>query len=215
MTIRALMVDVDSVVVRRADGRRWDADIEADLAIRAEDLQRGFFQAHFADVVRGRAALRDRLTPTLAEIAPHLSAGQVIDYWFAKDGELDGVLLDDLAALRGHTGLRMDLATVQEHERAAYLWATLGLSARFDAIHYAAALGCAKPDPAFFAAVVERTALAPNELLLIDDSQRNVDGARAAGWSAVLWTGEERLAEVLGPFDLVMKAPIIDDGDRP
>ena len=202
MSIRALMVDVDGVVARRADGRRWDADIEADLGVKAEDLQRRFFQAHFADVVHGRAALKDRLTTALAEIAPHLSAGDLTAYWFAKDGELDAVLLDDLAELRRTTGLRMDLATVQEHERAAYLWTTLGLSDRFDAIHYAADLGCAKPEPAFFAAVAERTGFTPDALLLIDDSARNVDGARAAGWSAALWTGEERLAAVLAPFEL-------------
>ena len=215
MTIRALMVDVDGVVVRHADGRRWDADIEADLGVTAEDLQRGFFQAHFADVVHGRAPLRERLSLALAKIAPHLTAKQVMDYWFAKDAELDAGLLADLASLRRETGLRMDLATVQEHERAAYLWTRLGLSRRFDAIHYAADLGCAKPDPAFFAAVVERAGLAAHELLLIDDSARNVYGARAAGWSAVLWTGEERLAAMLAPFDLEVKVPLIHDEDCP
>ena len=202
MTIRALMVDVDGVVARRADGRRWDADIEADLGVRADDLQRAFFQAHFADVVLGRAPLRERLSLALAQIAPHLSAGTVIDYWFAKDGELDGVLLDDLAQLRRATGLRMDLATVQEHQRAAYLWTTLRLSERFDAIHYAADLGCAKPDAAFFGAIVERTRFAPDELLLIDDSPRNVDGAQAAGWNAALWTGAKSLGAVLAVFGL-------------
>jgi len=209
------MVDVDGVVVRRADGRRWDADIEADLGLGAEDLQRGFFQAHFADVVHGRAPLRERLSLALAEITPHLTAEEVIDYWFAKDGELDQGLLADLAALRAETALRMDLATVQEHERAAYLWTTLALSERFDAVHYAADLGYAKPDGAFFAAIVERTGLAPHELLLIDDSPPNVDAARAAGWNAVLWTGEERLAAVLARFELEVKAAISDDGDRP
>ena len=202
MTIRALMVDVDGVVVRRADGRRWDADIEADLGVRAEDLQRGFFQAHFGDVALGRAPLRERLALALAEIAPHQSAEQVIDYWFARDGDLDAGLLADLAALRAETGLRMDLATVQEHERAAYLWTTLGLKDRFDAIHYAADLGWAKPDAAFFEAVEARTGFAAHELLLIDDSARNVDGARAAGWRAVLWTGEDRLGAVLAGFGL-------------
>ena len=138
----------------------------------------------------------------LAQIAPHLSAGTVIDYWFAKDGALDGVLLDDLAQLRRATGLRMDLATVQEHQRAAYLWTTLRLSERFDAIHYAADLGCAKPDAAFFGAIVERTRFAPDELLLIDDSPRNVDGAQAAGWNAALWTGAKSLGAVLAVFGL-------------
>ena len=193
------MVDVDGVVVRPADGRRWDSELEADLGLAPEILQRGFFQPHFKDVVLGRAPLRERLGIALARIAPHLSADQVIAYWFAKDAALDHQLLDDLAALR-RSGLRMDLATVQDHERANYLWTTLGLSERFDAIHYAADLGCAKPDPAFFNAVAERTGYAPAELLLIDDRSDNVEGARAAGWNGVLWTGGARLAEVLAPF---------------
>jgi putative hydrolase of the HAD superfamily len=199
VTIRALMVDVDGVVVRATDGRRWDADLQADLGLAPDILQRGFFQPHFKDVVLGRAPLRERLGVALARIAPHLSVDEVIAYWFAKDAALDQPLLDDLAALR-RGGLRMDLATVQDHERAAYLWTTLGLRERFDAIHYAADLACAKPDAAFFAAINERTGFAPAELLLIDDRLENVEGARAAGWSGVLWTGEARLAEVLAPF---------------
>jgi putative hydrolase of the HAD superfamily len=195
------MVDVDGVVVRAEGGRRWDADLQADLGLAPEVLQRGFFQPHFKDVVLGRAPLRERLGIALAQIAPHLSADEVIAYWFAEDAALDHQLLDDLAALR-RGGLRLDLATVQDHERAAYLWTTLGLSERFDAIHYAADLGCAKPDAAFFDAITERTGFAPAELLLIDDRPDNVEGAQGAGWSAVLWTGEARLAEVLAPFGI-------------
>jgi putative hydrolase of the HAD superfamily len=195
------MVDVDGVIVRAEGGRRWDADLEADLNLAPEALQRGFFQPHFKDVVLGRAPLRERLKMALAEIAPHLTVDQVIAYWFAKDAALDQPLLDDLAALR-RDGLRMDLATVQDHERAAHLWTTLGLRERFDAIHYAADLGCAKPDAAFFAVITERTGFAPSELLLIDDRLENVEGARAAGWNGVLWTGEARLAEVLAPFGI-------------
>jgi hypothetical protein len=32
---------------------------------------------------------------------------------------------------------------------------------------------------------------------MIDDQPANVEDARAAGWGGVLWTGRERLAEVL------------------
>jgi putative hydrolase of the HAD superfamily len=201
MSIRALMVDVDGVVVRLPPGRRWDSDLEADLGVVPARLQEAFFAPHFRDLVLGRAALADRLGPVLAEVAPHVTADQLTAYWFEKDAVLDQALLDDLAALR-KGGLRMDLATVQEHQRAAYLWDVLGLKDRFDAIHYAADLGSAKPDRDFFDKIVARTGFAPAELLLIDDKVENVEGARAAGWSAALWTGEQRLAQVLAGHDL-------------
>ncbi|HEX2561651.1 HAD-IA family hydrolase [Phenylobacterium sp.] len=191
------MVDVDGVVVHAPDGRRWDADIESDLGIRPQDLQDRFFRAHFQDIVHGRADLFDRLAPALAEFAPHVAAQALVDYWFEKDGRLNLVLLDELARWRT-AGYALHLATVQEHHRARHLWEKLALKDRFDAIHYAAELGCAKPDPAFWAAVQQRTGFAPSDLLLIDDSPRNVESAEVAGWAAVLWDGTEALSAVLG-----------------
>lgn len=196
MALKALMVDVDGVVARRPDGRRWDCEIEADLGLSPDLLQTAFFGEHFEDIVLGRADLMTRLAAVLPQIAPHLTGEQLTAYWFAQDGHLDHGLLDDLATCRAR-GLELHLATVQEHHRARHLWETLGLRRRFDAMHYAAELGCKKPDAAFFAAVEARTGFTPDELLLIDDSPRNVEGARAHGWAAVLWTAERPLAEVL------------------
>ncbi len=132
----------------------------------------------------------------LSEIAPHLTSQQVAVYWFAKDAQLDEVLLEDLAQLRG-AGPALHLATVQEHHRARYLWETLGFRDSFDAMHYAADIGSAKPDRAFFEEVARRTGFAPGEMLLVDDRMSNVEGARAAGWRAAFWDGKRRLADVL------------------
>lgn len=190
------MVDVDGVVVHAPDGRRWDADLEADLGIAPAALQDLLFRGHFKAVSLGRADLLEVLAAVLPPIAPHVTPKAFIDYWFEKDSRLDHVLLEDLAVLRAK-GLQMHLATVQEHHRARYLWETLGLKDRFDAMHYAAALGCAKPSPEFWAAVQDRTGFAPADLLLIDDSPLNIEGARKAGWRAELWDGTRRLAQVL------------------
>lgn len=190
------MVDVDGVVVRHPDGLRWDHSIEADLGVSPADLQDRFFKPHFGEIVAGKADLHDRLAPVLAKIAPHLTSHQLTEYWFAQDSHLDQTLLDDLAALRGD-GLELHLATVQEHHRARYLWETLRLRDRFEAIHYAADYGVGKPDPAFFKAVEARTGFEAAELLLIDDSARNIESARACGWAGVIWDGARRLRELL------------------
>ena len=193
---KALMVDVDGVVVVPRPGG-WAANMEADLGLAAATLQTHFFRPHWPDVVMGRAGLHDRLAPVLAEHAPHLTSRAVADYWFAMDARLDETLLHDLADLRA-AGVALHLATVQEHERAAYLWDTLSLRDRFDAMHHSAAYGCGKPDPAFFAAVEARTGYAPADLALPADRADNVKAARAAGWRAILWDGTRRLADVLG-----------------
>ena len=186
------MVDVDGVVCISPDGRNWAAD----LGLSPETLQHAFFAPHFGDVIRGRAGLHERLAPVLEQVAPHLTAEALIAYWFEKDAHLDHTLLDDLAALRA-AGVELHLATIQEHLRADYLWTKLALRDRFDAMHYAADLGCLKPEPEFFAAITARTGFAPGELVLIDDKSANVEGARAAGWGGALWDGTGRLAEVL------------------
>jgi putative hydrolase of the HAD superfamily len=201
VTIKALMVDVDGVVARRPDGTLWNRDALADIGLDPKAFQERFFAVHWPEIVLGRADLHDRLEPVLAEIAPHLTSRQVADYWFEQDGHLDHALLEELAGYRAR-GLELHLATVQEHHRARHLWDTLALREQFHAMHYAAALGCKKPEPAFFEAVTARTGFAPGELVLIDDAPANVAGAKACGWGAVLWTGERRLTEVLAEVGL-------------
>jgi len=189
------MVDVDGVlIVPRLGG--WAADLETDLGVSKADLADAFFAVHWEDVVLGRAGLHERLGPVLARIAPGVSSQQLAAYWFAKDSVLDYQLLDDLALMRAQ-GLQLHLATVQEHERAAYLWDRLGFREQFDAMHYAADLRATKSDPAFYAAVEARTGFAPADLLLLDDTPANIEAARAAGWRASLWTGAVRLADLL------------------
>lgn len=193
--LKVLMVDVDGVLIVPRPGG-WAADLEADFGLPAMTLQAHFFNPHWDDIANGRARLHDRLAPVLAEHAPQLTSTALAAYWFAKDAQLDETLLAELATLRA-AGVQLHLATVQEHERAAYLWETLGLRDRFDAIHYSADLGCGKPDPAFFAAVEARIGFGPADLALIDDKTSNVEAARAAGWGGILWDGTRRLADVL------------------
>lgn len=184
------MVDVDGVLLRHPDAAGWQANLERDLGIPPAALQEAFFARHWADVVHGRAALRDRLAPVLAELAPEVSCEAFTEYWFRHDAHVDARLLRELDALR-RGGVEVHLATVQEHERVAYLWNRLEFRRRFDGLHYAAALGCAKPAPQFYRAVEARTGLAPADLFLIDDQAANVAGARACGWAAAVWTGAE------------------------
>ncbi len=196
------MVDVDGVLIAHPDGRGWNVHLERDLGLSAASLQAEFFEPHWDDVVRGRASLRDRLAPALNAIAPHLSADTLIDYWFRNDAHLNPGLFTELASVRAR-GIEVHLATVQEHERAYFLWEKLDFRSKFDGIHYAAALGCSKPEADFYKRIEARTGFAPHELFFIDDRIANVEGAIMCGWAAALWTGNATLWSLLPEHALV------------
>ena len=189
MPVKALMVDVDGVLVdgRPEDGRHWLTSVEEDLGLTSDALHEQFFAPYWEDVVLGRAGLMEHLTTALQKIAPHLSPSQFASYWFERDSRLVTPLLAELSLLRS-AGIRVYLATNQEHLRAAYLMEKLGLAEHVDGIFYSARLGAKKPDVKFFARVQAAVGLCGEEMLLVDDSRPNVEAARKAGWQALHWT---------------------------
>lgn len=162
----------------------------------ASDLQRAFFGPHWNDVILGRASLRDRLAPVLHDIAPHVTCDALIRYWFTHDTHINEALLAEVALVRSG-GISVHLATVQDHERAGYLWNDLDFRSRFDGMHYAADLGCSKPAPGFYKGIEARTGFRPDDLFFIDDKIANVEAAIASGWAASLWTGNDTLQSLI------------------
>src|SRR4051794_8173139 len=189
LAIKALMVDVDGVLVdgRPEDGRHWLTSVEEDFGFTSDTLHEQFFAPHWEDIVVGRSGLMEHLTPALQRIAPHISAAAFVSYWFERDSRVVAAFLPELSLLR-NAGIRVHLATNQEHLRAAYLMEELGLAGHVDGIFYSARLGAKKPDMEFFAKVQTAVRLSGEELLLIDDSRANVEAALTAGWRALHWT---------------------------
>jgi putative hydrolase of the HAD superfamily len=196
--IEALVVDIDGVLVRGrpGDNRRWHTDLAADLGIRYDDLQTHFFAPYWQDIIIGRRRLRDLLTPVLAKIAPHLSAEELIAYWFAHDSALDHEVLRQVDRARA-TGMRTVVATNQEHERSHYLWHDLRLREHFDSMVFSAAVGAKKPDAPFYQSVTELLNVRPDAVLFIDDTFENIAAAQSQGWQAILWEGQDKSGSIL------------------
>ncbi|HUO87969.1 MAG TPA: HAD-IA family hydrolase [Rhizomicrobium sp.] len=189
-----LVLDCDGVVLTgHPDGGRWDKDIERDFGMRPELLQARFFRAHWRRIEVGHADLFEVLEEVWPELGARGTARAFVDYWFASDSRRNHEVLALVDAWRAR-GRTAHLATVQEHHRARYIWETLALGNHFDALHYSAALGCAKPDASFYGAVQSRLpGAAPADVVFLDDLEKNVDAANAFGWRARLFRSVEDL----------------------
>jgi putative hydrolase of the HAD superfamily len=75
----------------------------------------------------------------------------------------------------------------RERERAAY-----GFEDLVDTLVYSHEVGRAKPDPEVYEIAAKRLGVEPAEIVFIDDRPRCVDGARAYGFHAVLFTDNAR-----------------------
>lgn len=65
-------------------------------------------------------------------------------------------------------------------------------------------IGLIKPDLAIYEKHARDFSLEPAHTLFIDDAEKNVEGARAAGWNAVLFTDAEKLKSDLAAHGVAL-----------
>lgn len=195
-----LVLDIDGVVSLAQPGgpQPWNAQLERDWGFGSDEMVRDFFRKDWLEVVRGRLDLYVALHEYFEGRGLADRLEEFVAYWFEKDAAIDRELLAMTDAWRQRTGGRVFAATNQEHHRAAYLRDQQGLGAHFDEIIYSAALGVCKPDRVFFTTAQARMGVsAAQSILFVDDSTANVDGARMAGWRAMLYRGRDSLGRAL------------------
>jgi putative hydrolase of the HAD superfamily len=179
--VRAVLFDADGVIQRPAPHRRslWaqllrglDADVDAFVqdAFSAErdclSGDRDFIHDFGSLLIRWNAS---------GVLADALKAWTAI--------EVDHGVLEIIKLLRA-SGYGCYLASNQEPYRAQYMSETLGYRAAFDAEFYSCRLGFAKPDKAYFQAILRALAVVPDTVLFIDDHIVNVEAARHVGLRA-------------------------------
>jgi putative hydrolase of the HAD superfamily len=179
-----LALDVDGVLFDLNGGGRgpWYRVLHERWRVEPELLQATFFRDRWSDIIVGRRALESELQAAIDALAWPMSAEELIQAWF----EADFVMHDEVVAAAAgwaERGVRLVLATNQEHGRAAFLAERLGTVLPLAGVAYSAALGQAKPDPEFFRGAERQFDIAdPSSITFLDDSAGNVDAARGCGW---------------------------------
>jgi putative hydrolase of the HAD superfamily len=199
--VRHVLLDADGVIQHIPGG--WFAAIEPYLGERSREFLHRTWQDELP-MLAGQGDYLPVLAATLAEYGVTVPVGDVYaDVWHRI--EVVGESVELVHALR-RNGYGVHLATNQEQYRAAYMRDVLDYDALFDVSCYSCDLGVAKPAPAFFAEAARRVGADPSAILFIDDSARNVDGARTAGLAAAQWSfeqGHHALAEVLASHGVI------------
>ena len=191
--------DFDGVLNRGFQGGYflWQETFERDLGVSAEVFTDFMFSGpRFAEVLTGKRDLLDLLGDYVSTHAVPHAPEAVLEYWLSKDAHAD----EEVLAWQAACPLPGVIATNNERHRAEYIWSRMGFSARMRRMFASGPLGVKKPDGGFFEAIEAWSGLAPDQILLVDDAQKNIDAAAARGWQVFHFTDETRagLPQVLG-----------------
>lgn len=195
--IRSVVFDADGVLVRAG----VFAEILRDRYGMSREDTAPFFQGPFIDCVLGRADLKEAMAPFLEKWGWPGTIDECLRTWFEADSALDHTALEVVDRLR-RSGLRCFVASTQEAHRARYLEDELGLADRFDGLFFSCNLGTKKPERAFYDTVAAQIDTEPEAILFLDDHEPNIEGARAAGWNAELYSIGDVLTEPLARYGL-------------
>ncbi|MFD3549344.1 HAD-IA family hydrolase [Streptomyces sp. NPDC058655] len=155
---------------------------ERDLPLLLGQISRAQWAASIAD------ALADRIpAPQASELAAAFAHAP-----FRAD--------QDAVELIGKARGRMPVVLVTN----ATAWldedlALLGLTDLADHVVNSSRVGIAKPDPEIYRIAAERAGVTAERCLFVDDTQANIDAARAAGMTAVLYRDPSDLRQALAP----------------
>jgi putative hydrolase of the HAD superfamily len=184
----ALLIDFDGVL------RRHDPAVAAAIETR-HGLEPGAILAAGLEWDRQLPAItgeikREEWLESIAE-ALHVDASVVLE-WDADKGEIVPEVLQFVKDVR-KAGMKVGLATNAMDDLADVL-ALHGITKQFDAVANSSEIGVHKPAPGYFRAACALVGAHPRQCLFIDDTDRNIRAARAAGLSAYRYTPGDDLS---------------------
>lgn len=202
MGIQHVLFDADGVMQDIPGG--WYSLMETYLDDRSREFLHWTWK-HERPTLAGRGDYMPVLERDLQEYGVDTPVEEIFSQvWCRIEVSQDSVAL--VRDLRKQ-GIGVHLGTNQELHRAAYMKSQLGYEDLFDVHCYSYELGAAKPHPEFFNEAVRRIGAEPSEVLFIDDSQGNVEGAQSAGLHSEHWDltqGHDVLKKALSTYGLTV-----------
>jgi putative hydrolase of the HAD superfamily len=199
----ALLLDFDGVL------RRYDPNVKAaveksfGLPI-GTVLETALQWPRLLPAVTGQVSREEWLDGVAATLADRVGGPErarlLVREWDAYRGEVNPDVFAFAREVRA-LGVKVGLATNATRDLPDDL-AVLGLADEFDVIVNSSDIGVHKPAREFFEAACAAVAVIPQRVLFVDDQDRNVRGARAAGLSAYRYEPPDDLRYVRAALGL-------------
>ncbi|TDO54131.1 putative hydrolase of the HAD superfamily [Kribbella sp. VKM Ac-2571] len=199
MTPSAVLFDADGVVQR--PDRDWWSQLTSLVGSDGEAFVADLMAAEKPALI-GKVDFRDALADVLRRWNSPASVEEALEPWSWFVAEPEVIAL--IQSLRS-AGVGCHLATNQHAYRRAIMQDERGYGGWFDQTFYSCDVGLAKPDPAYFRAILGSLELPASSVLFIDDNVDNVAGAASVGLRAEVYdlsSGVPALVELLRRHDL-------------
>ncbi|WP_433006567.1 HAD-IA family hydrolase [Kribbella sp. CA-294648] len=201
-TIDTVLFDADGVI------QQGTSDWRGTLSSFVEPAEAEEFildlMASEAPTLTGKGDFREALAEVLQRWSSTGTLEEVLQLW--HQFEADPVVVGWIQQLRA-AGIGCHLATNQQTYRRAIMHDERRYGDWFDQTFYSCDLGLAKPDPAYFTAILTAVDRPGTSTLFIDDNEANIKGARDAGLHAELYDlseGHEVLRDLLAKYGLTV-----------
>jgi putative hydrolase of the HAD superfamily len=200
----ALLIDFDGVL------RTFDPSINAKIELRyglepGTVLDTALEWPRLLPAITGRSTRAEWLATVAEALADRVGgadrAAALMDEWVVYPGTISPDVLQFVRDVRT-AGMPVCVATNATVEFREVL-ESFGLSGEFDAVANSAEIGVHKPAKEYFAAACALVQTPPGRCLLIDDTDRMIRGARAAGLTAYRYTPGDDLSYPRRAFGLL------------
>jgi HAD superfamily hydrolase (TIGR01509 family) len=191
----AILFDADGVLQRATVDWRSDLESYAGPAGSPDDFVTDVMTAEIPTWL-GKADFVETLTEVLTRWECKAPVEDVLALWSRFEA------VDEVVELIGRlraAGVQCHLATNQ-HTHRREVMRERGYAEWFDREFYSCELGVAKPDPAYFRAILDTIELPAGSVLFIDDNEANVAAAIEVGLRSELFsldTGTDPLYGIL------------------
>jgi len=202
LNIQAVLFDADGVLQEPVEGGRERLASLCGVPSQKEEFVTDFLSAEMP-CLRGDADMTEVIGEVLKKWDSPYSVEHAIET-HTKIVEMNSESIEVVRNLR-KSGVPAYLATNQHEYRARYMSEVFGYAEIFDGEFYSCRLGAKKPEPAYFHAMLKSLPFAPEELLFIDDRERNVAAAKSVGIHGVEYDiaeGVEALRDILRDYGL-------------
>jgi len=182
--IKAILFDADGVVLKKQP--YFSLEIARENNIPYEEIE-PFYTNELRLCQTGKADIKEELAKYLPRWKWEGTVDEFLQRWFTTDVHPDSEVLAFVNSTRTQ-GIMCFLASDQEKYRGEYIRTTVGVGEHFEGTFFSYEVGFQKSNPQFFAEVLKRLALKPEEVQYWDDDQKNVDVAKSLGINARFWT---------------------------